>query len=306
MKDKIFTIIIPTKNRQKDLEFTLKKMNVLLVNENVHCIICDDGSTDGTFEFIKNNYPNIDIIRNEKTKGIHYTRNILLDRVNTPYVLCVDDDVHFITLDILNIIEDYFNENKRCAVIGFRIFWSLLNPDSIISDESKQKVKSFGAGACAFRMLAIREIPKFPEWFVFYGEEDFASIHLIKRKWEIHYNPSILVHHRVDNKARKAHSDYTTRLRRSLRSGWYLYFLFFPLSKISRRFLYTLSIQMKNKVFKGDLRAVIAISLAIFDLIVNMPRLIKYSNRLTSKEFENYINLPNAKLYWKPKKPNIE
>ena len=165
-----------------------------------------------------------------------------------------------------------------------------------------QRVKGFVGCAHVWRMSAWKTIPDYPTWFVFYGEEDIASCELFKKNLEIHYLPSVLVHHRVDIKARKKNADYTIRLRRSLRSGWYLYFLFFPLIKIPRLLAYSIWMQFKLKVFKGDFRALKAIIQAFGDLIYSFPKILKHSNRLTMSEYKAYGKLENVKLYWKPEK----
>jgi GT2 family glycosyltransferase len=151
-------------------------------------------------------------------------------------------------------------------------------------------------------MAAWRTLPNYPVWFVFYGEENFASYQLFKKNWEIHYLPDVLVNHRVDVKARRNNSDYTLRLRRSLSSGWYLVFLFYPIKSIPRKIAYSLWMQFKLKVFKGDFKALQAIALALLDLVWNISRIIKNSNRLTKKEYIRYNHLPETKIYWKPEK----
>jgi glycosyltransferase involved in cell wall biosynthesis len=298
--EKKFTITIATKNRLPDLIITLASLQNLLKNSIVHCLICDDGSTDGTYDFITSNYPNIEIFRNDSSQGIHYARNKMFDKVQTPYVVSIDDDVHFITDNPLPIIENHFLENEDCAIVAFRIFWSKKSPLSTQTNSKSTVVKSFGAGACAWKMSAKLSIPSFPEWFLFYGEEDFASYQLFKKNWQVHYLPEVLVNHRVDLKARKNNFDYTTRLRRSLRSGWYLFFMFYPISKIPRKMAYSIWMQFKLKVFKGDFRAFKAIMLALFDLVWNSPKILKNQNRLTVKEYEDYQKLAETKLYWNP------
>lgn len=299
--NKKFSILITTKNRKDDLVFTLLKINHLLIREDVECLICDDGSNDGTTEFIETNYPKILLIRNEKSKGLIYSRNRLLSLVDSEYAISIDDDLHFITQNPLEIIEKAFDDDENIALLGFRIFWSLQEPETNDSDEVSYRMKSFAGGANVWRMKAWREIPEYPDWFVFYGEEDFASYQLFKKNWEIHYLPEVLVNHRVDIKARKKNTDYTLRLRRSLRSGWYLYFLFYPIQYIPRRLLYSIWIQLKTKVFKGDFKALKALILAFFDVAISIPKIIKNANRLSLKEFKNYQNLEDTKLYWNPK-----
>lgn len=295
-----FSILITTKNRKEALAFTLSKINYLLENDEVVCIICDDGSTDGTSDFLKAEYPTIQLIRNPKSKGLIYSRNRLLHLVTTEFAISLDDDAHFVTQNPLESIIKHFEMNPACGLIALRIFWGLESPTKINSNEEIMRVKGFVGCGHVWRMKAWHDIPNYPGWFVFYGEEDFAAYQLFKNNWEIHYLPEVLVNHRVDVKARKNEKDYRLRLRRSLRSGWYLYFLFYPLKEIPRRFAYTLWTQIKNKAFKGDWMAMIAIGQALGDVMINLPRLIKNSNRLTEKEFKAHSKLPDTKLYWTP------
>ena len=139
-------------------------------------------------------------------------------------------------------------------------------------------MKSFAGGAHAWRMSAWHQIPDYPSWFVFHGEEDFAAYELFKKQIEVHYLPSVLVHHRVDLKVRKMNADYMLRLRRSLRAGWSLMFLFFPLHLIPRLLVYTIWVQFKLKVFKGDFRALFSIVFALFDCLFFIRNIFKIFN----------------------------
>ncbi|TRX20922.1 glycosyltransferase [Flavobacterium franklandianum] len=302
MSNPTFSILITTKNRLTDLAFTLDKIQYLLDNKNVVCLICDDGSTDGTALYLQTNYPEIRLIQNPKSQGLIYSRNRLMGLVTTEFAISIDDDAHFLSENPLESIRNYFEDNKNCGLLGFRIFWGLEEPRSIISTEKPHQVQGFVGCAHVWRMQTWRDIPDYPAWFIFYGEENFASYQLFKKNWEIHYLAEVLVHHRVDIKARKQHKDYIERQRRSLRSGWYLFFLFYPYREIPRKMAYSLWMQFKLKVFQGDFKTLLAIGLALLDLVGNIPRIIKNSNRLTQKEYETYNALPETKLYWKPEK----
>jgi len=291
-----------TKNRLNDLSFTLAKIDSLIKAKGVSCVVYDDGSTDGTYEYVKENFPNIQLQRNSVSKGYIFCRNKMLNETKADYAISLDDDAHFLTEHPLEVIRNHFEKNQNCGLIALRVFWGLDEPISTMTNENAHQVQGFVGCAHVWRMKTWRTIPNYPEWFVFYGEENFASYQLFKTNWEIHYLPAVLVHHRVDVKARKNQSDYALRLRRSLRSGWYLFFLFYPIKAIPRKIAYSLWIQFKYKVVKGDLKALKAIVLAILDVIWNIPRIIKNSNRLTRKEYEVYQQLPEAKIYWQPQK----
>ena len=297
-----FAILITTKNRKTDLAFTLNKIKDLLDRKDVVCIICDDGSTDGTSDFLKIEYPNIQLIQNPESKGLIFSRNRLLNLTTTEFAVSLDDDAHLNSTIALECIKEYFYNNSDCGLIALRIFWGLEETKETTSNEKPHRVQGFVGCAHVWRMSAWRDIPNYPSWFIFYGEEDFASYQLFKKNWEIHYLPEVLVHHRVDIKSRKQNPDYTLRLRRSLRSGWYLFFLFFPLEIIPRKMAYSIWMQLKLKVFKGDFKAFQALVLALIDLIWSISLLIKNSNRLTQKEYEAYQRLPETKLYWQPEK----
>ncbi|WP_016989018.1 glycosyltransferase family 2 protein [Flavobacterium sp. ACAM 123] len=293
-----FAFLITTKNRKTDLAFTLDKIGYLLEDPLVSCVVFDDGSSDGTADYVKENFPKIQVERNPVSKGYIFCRNKMLNETQADYAISLDDDAHFVTKNPLESIDNHFEENANCGLIALRIFWGLDEPKITDSNDKSQRVQGFVGCAHVWRMSAWREVPNYPEWFVFYGEENFASYQLFKKNSEIHYLPEVLVHHRVDVKSRRNNADYTIRLRRSLRSGWYLFFLFYPLKTIPEKMVYSLWMQVKLKVFKGDFKALQAIVLALFDLVWNIPRILKNGNRLTLREYDVYNKLLEAKIYW--------
>lgn len=300
MNNPDFSILITTKNRLPDLKKTLNQLFSFIQNENVEFIICDDGSSDGTSEYIKANYPVIKLIKNTKSKGLIYSRNKLLNLTQAKYAITLDDDAHIVSQNSLEIISNFFEANKKCAVIAFRIFWGKTLPDNLNHTLSNEHVKGFVGCGHVWRIDAWNDIPNYPDWFVFYGEEEFASFQLFKKDWEVWFIPDVLVHHRVDVKARKNDKDYQLRLRRSLRSGWYLYIMFYPWKLIPKKIIYTLYVQIKTKVLKGDIKALVAVLQVIIDVLYNSPRLLKSSDRLTNEAFFKFKKLAESKLYWTP------
>lgn len=297
-----FSIVITTKNRLEELKITLAKISYLLDRDDLECLIYDDGSTDDTYEFVKTTYPKIHLLRNEKSKGLIYNRNILLNTCKGAFAISLDDDAHFVTQNPLEEIENYFSNHSNCAVIALRIFWGRDELFQTDSEEVSERVKSFVGCAHVWRMNHWRLIPNYPEWFEFYGEEDFASYQLFLNDFEVHYLPEVLVNHRVEVKSRKHQKDYTSRLRKSLRAGWYLYFMFYPWAIIPRKMLYSIGMQFKLKVFKGDFRAFAALILALFDLIIHLPKTMRSSNRFSKEQMIQFQRLQGPKIYWTPKK----
>jgi len=298
----MFAILICTKNRKADLVFTLHKIEALLNRKDVTCVVFDDGSTDRTFEEIQQNFPKIELRRNEKSKGLMYCRNRMLNETNAEFAISLDDDAHFLCENPLELIKVHFDQNPICGAIAFRLWWSKEVLQFMPSEEKPETVKGFVGCGHAWNILIWKQIQKYPEWFEFYGEEDFASLQLFKKGFTVDYVPDILVQHRVDLKTRsRINKDFAFRYRRSIRSSWYLYFIFFPMSKIPRKLAYTFFMQIKLKVFKGNFTIIIPLFQAVLDVVLNSGKLAKNRNPLTLEAFWRYTKLPETKIYWNPK-----
>jgi glycosyltransferase involved in cell wall biosynthesis len=296
-----FAIHIATKNRKEDLLLTLEQVYSFLENPEVECVVFDDGSDDGSSEAVQNNFPKIKLHRNETSRGYIYCRNIMLNETQADVAISLDDDAHFLSQNPFEVIQNYFNENPNCGLIAFRIFWSKVAPQSNQTKAIPERVKSFVGCGHAWRMEAWRSIPSYPEWYEFYGEESFASLQLFKNNWEIHYLPQVFIQHRVDLKQRKNFGqDFTLRYRRGLRAGWYNVFLFYPLPKVIQFFLYSIWMQLKTKILKGQFKVVSPILGALWDLLLVSPKIIKYRTAFTPQEFKDYAKLKEPKIYWKP------
>lgn len=293
-------IQITTKNRKTELEKTLSSIYKLIDNKHVKCVVFDDGSMDQTSQMVVQDFPSVTLLRNETSRGYIYCRNVMLNESTADIAISLDDDANFITENPLEKISRYFDEEKNCGLIAFRIFWSKQSPSTTITQEKPTRVKGFVGCGHAWRLDSWKKIPNYPEWFVFYGEEEFASYQLFKINHEVHYLPSVLIHHRVDVKARKNNDDYANRLRRSLASGWYLYLLFHPLKSVPRKLIYSFWIQFKYKIVKGDWRATKAIFYAVLDVVINLPKWVKQSCRFTNQEYKHYSKLVDTKIYWIP------
>lgn len=305
MKAVTFSFFITTYNRLDDLRISLNSLEEFLERPDIECLICDDASTDGTSAFIRDNYPKIRLFTNTKKKGLIHNRNALLREVCGQYAISIDDDLNFISSNVLQIIENHFVEYPKCGVLGFRVFWGKNEPSHKQTNETHRRVKDFIGCAHAFKMEAWRDIPEYPEWFIFYGEENYASYQFFKHDWEIHYVPQVLGHHRVDMKARRSNTkDFFWRQRRALRAGWYVYFMCLPLNNALKLWLYSIWYQLKKHLAKGRFYILPIMILAFVDLVKNSLKILREENRLTKEEFKRYQSLPNIPVYWTPKRLN--
>ena len=300
MSNPTFSILITTKDRLPELQITLESLKPLLGNNDLECLICDDGSSDGTLAFLKKMCPQIKSFRNEVSQGLIYSRNRLLEQTHSQYAISLDDDAHFLSEHVLESIEHCFKTNPACGLLAFRIYWGKQAPKKRSTGDQSQIVNGFVGCGHVWRMQAWKAIPNYPEWFQFYGEEQFASLQLFKKGWNIMYAPEILVQHRVDMVARKDQVDYLQRQRRSLRAGWYVYFLCYPIDVAFRLFLSSIWSQLRRKTFKGNIQATRALLMAFGDLVMNMPKFFTNTYRLSKSQYKEFVNLPKVPIYWTP------
>ncbi|MBD3583436.1 glycosyltransferase family 2 protein [Flavobacterium selenitireducens] len=295
----MFEIHISTRNRRDDLLFTLGSIRESL-SDDVVVRVYDDGSTDGTSEAVSAAFPEVILLRNQASKGYMFCRNHMLNTAKAEFAISLDDDAHFVSENPLDGIKSYFGDNPQCALVGFRIFWGKELPENLTDREAARQVKSYVGCGHAWRISAWRQIPDYPEFFGFYGEENYASMQLFRKGFEVHYLPSVLVQHRVDLVERRTQPDYGRRLRFSLRSDWASYFVFLPWTNLAKMIAYTNWMQLKLKVFKGDATALKAVVRANLDILGWLPKLLSNDSKFTRKQYEAYRKLPEAAIYWKP------
>lgn len=292
-------IHITTKNRWNELQFTLQQLQRQNVFEIAKVVVFDDGSTDQTSDLLLKTFPQVKLLRNEKSKGLIHCRNQMLNNCLAKFAVSLDDDAHFVTSDALQQIPSFFT-NESVAVLAFRIFWGKELPANTQHTEVSEPVQSFVGCGHAWRISAWKMIENYPAWWKFYGEEDFAAYQLFTKKLIIQYVPDIFVQHRVDVKARKLQSDYQLRLRRAWRAGWSLMLLFYPWNAFFRAFAYSVYTQFKSRIFKSEPAAIKPMTLALFDFFTSVPRLLNSRKALSKSQYSDFQKLPAAKIYWQP------
>lgn len=93
-KNDIITVIIPVYNAEKTIERCVESI-IYGEMRDISVILVDDCSSDGSWGCcldLSNRYPNVSCYRNEKNRGVSYTRNFGLEIAKSEYVLFVDSD----------------------------------------------------------------------------------------------------------------------------------------------------------------------------------------------------------------------
>jgi GT2 family glycosyltransferase len=193
-----------------------------LLEQNQKCTIfvIENGSTDGSLEFLKNNYPKVRLIVNQSNLGFAKgancgIRQAMLEKFdyiallnndaiadktwlrNLVKILDNNQEVGIATCKLLHIDNGYIDSTGECYTI-----WGLPYPrgrGEVVSTKYDQKTNIFAAsgGASAYRLKMIQEIGLFDEDFFAYYEDVDISFRAQLAGWKVRYAPEALVHHQI-------------------------------------------------------------------------------------------------------------
>ncbi|MGE5609757.1 MAG: glycosyltransferase family 2 protein [Bacillota bacterium] len=87
------TVVITTKNRKDELRTALE--STLKQTVPLEILVIDDGSTDGTSEMVRRDYPQVRLERSEQSLGLIVQRNRGAQMASASIVISIDDDAAF-------------------------------------------------------------------------------------------------------------------------------------------------------------------------------------------------------------------
>jgi glycosyltransferase involved in cell wall biosynthesis len=91
------SIVITTRNRRDDLRKALG--TAVAQRGDVEVLVVDDGSTDGTSAMVREEFPQVQVHRDERSRGYIAQRNRAAELASSPIIVSVDDDALFESRD---------------------------------------------------------------------------------------------------------------------------------------------------------------------------------------------------------------
>jgi len=187
--------------------------------QNYEVIVVDNASTDGSQKFLKENFPEIIFIENEKNLGFGGGLNVgIIEARNrgADYVLCLNNDVIVdkkMVMELVNVgelndkigglcpMEYYYDERDRinCAGGIIRFVRDKVNGHGELDKGQFDKVKEtylLSGPAMMLKLKALLEVGLFDTSY-FYGPEDKdMALRLIKKGYKIIFVPSAKLWHK--------------------------------------------------------------------------------------------------------------
>lgn len=236
MKPVKISYIIITWNGIDYLRDLLASMRTQLQRADVEVIVVDNGSSDGTEEYVTQHYAQIRFIALPENRGVAYARNVAMGEANGKYLLILDNDIQ-ITDEAVMEMERYMDMHPQVGICGCK----LLYPDGQVQHSCKpypgirEKLRSFLSssapyiyekqmagtepfepvyiiGACQMIRRETYDLIGPLDERIFYGPEDCDyCLRARKAGWRVMYLPAVsMVHHCQ----RRTHTNPFSRLGR--------------------------------------------------------------------------------------------
>lgn len=87
------TVVISTRNQRENLHQPI--LSALHQSIPVELIVVDDGSTDGTAEMVRSEFPQVRLVQHKESSGYIMRRNEAARLASTPVIFSLDDDAEF-------------------------------------------------------------------------------------------------------------------------------------------------------------------------------------------------------------------
>jgi GT2 family glycosyltransferase len=188
-------ITIATHNRRADLERTLAQLANLNPQPD-EVLVCADGCTDDTEEFVRDAHPKVRLLTHDTAKGSIPSRNELAHACTADVFVSLDDDSYPLDIDFVSRVRVLFEAEPRLAVAGFAQRSDEF-PESLTSNHfgPARFEGSYANSGAAIRVAQFIERGGYPEFFFHAYEEPDFTLRCVSAGWQVRYEPSILIRH---------------------------------------------------------------------------------------------------------------
>ncbi len=241
MTDLRVGVVVITWQRRAEALACVRRLVAL--PERPAVVLVDNGSTDGTAEAVRAEFPEVDVVALATNLGA-VGRNVGVRRLRTPYVAFCDDDTWW-EPGSLSRAADVLDAFGKLGLVNARIVVEPSGREDPIVAELRDSpvpgpdwlpgpaIGSFLAGASVVRRDAFEQAGGFDSRLRLGGEEELLATDLIAAGWELCYLADLLVHHRASTVR-----DPTRRRREGLRNTLWFTWLRRPVPAAVRRTLF--------------------------------------------------------------------
>ena len=218
------SVIIPTWDRLDDLQQTLSVIKSCDPAPEEIIVHVDAGDTD-TAPWLNTHYPNINILQSQMRQGPGGGRNRLLNKVESVYIVSLDDDSYPIDRDYFQRVVAAFERHPQAGILAASICHRGESMPKAL--QKSRKAASFVGCGCAYRKSAWLDVDGYVPLPRAYGmEETDVSLQMIDAGWTIVHDHRLRILHDTDLK----HHDSPAMTAAALANRALLAYLRYPAS----------------------------------------------------------------------------
>ncbi len=203
------SFVVITRNRKSELANCLASIQ----RQQLHpkdIVVVDNGSTDGTGEYVRSAHPTVRLIEAGANLGVSRARNLGVGQAAGDICVFLDDDAEFEGASVGEVVAAYFRRQPRLGLIAFTILAGASGAEEYAAIPRADKrcgqadyaCSYFAGGGFAVRKRAFLEAGMFWESIVYSCEELDLSYRLIDRGYELIRSQAVRVRHWAVPKAR--------------------------------------------------------------------------------------------------------
>ena len=113
---------IVTHNNMRTIKDTLDSVLKHTKALSFKLFVVDNLSTDGTPDFIRENYPQVELIEPGTNKGFGSGHNEVLDKINSKYHAIINPDI-VIDNDVIKVMADKLDEDESVGMLSPKILF---------------------------------------------------------------------------------------------------------------------------------------------------------------------------------------
>lgn len=222
----LISIVFLNYNRLEETRLTIKKLlECKVIDYNIEIIAIDNGSTDGTREYLSELGDGVETILLDRNYGIEgYNKGFEISKGDI--IIVLDDDSH-VEIDTIKRVKELFTNNKNLAIVAFKIVdkdGKRFNTWHIPSKDVYQESFAFVGCGFAIRKDIFKEIGFYPSKFFIYHNEIAVAIKVKLLGYKIIYDPLCVAVHRTGGNQR----DPSRRIYYTLKNSLILIWMYYP------------------------------------------------------------------------------
>jgi glycosyltransferase involved in cell wall biosynthesis len=202
MKRPSAAIVITTKNRKDELGRAIE--SCLRQDAPAEVWIVDDGSDDGTADFVRERYPSVRVCRSETSRGYIVQRNEAARLAAAEVIFSLDDDAEFSDPGIVAAVLKEFSDPRIVAVA---IPFINVNSENVVRQRAPEAgevwiTNEYIGTAYAIRRRVFLEMGGYRDFFFHQGEEGDLCIRLLNHGYVVRLGSSApILHYESPNRS---------------------------------------------------------------------------------------------------------